>query len=195
MAKLYTKTGDDGSTSLFDGSRVQKDHIRVTAYGEVDELSAVLGLTASVLGTLGIRPEWTLLRERLAIIQNELFTLGAELATPMEAGDAKQKRVPRIGPSEIARLESWIDDATAPVAPLTTFVLPGGSIAASHFHICRTVCRRAERAVISLSHEAKINPNIVIHLNRISDLCFAWARFANHVEGVADVPWINPAAS
>lgn len=195
MAKLYTRTGDDGTTSLFDGSRVAKDHIRVTAYGEVDELSATLGLAASALGALPTRPEWTMLRERIATIQSELFTLGADLATPPTANEAKQKRVPHIGPVEIARLESWIDDAVAPVTPLTTFVLPGGGVAASHFHVCRTVCRRAERAVITLSHEAPINPNIVIYLNRVSDLCFAWARFANHAEGVADVPWVNPVKS
>ncbi|MBI5763275.1 MAG: cob(I)yrinic acid a,c-diamide adenosyltransferase [Planctomycetes bacterium] len=192
MAKLYTKTGDDGTTSLFDGSRVAKDHIRVTAYGDVDELSATLGLAASALSTLPARPEWAMLCERIATIQSELFTLGADLATSPTANEAKQKRVPHIGPTEIARLESWIDNAVAPVTPLTTFVLPGGSLAASHFHICRTVCRRAERSVISLSHEVAINPNIVIYLNRVSDLCFAWARFANHVEGVPDVPWVNP---
>lgn len=192
MAKLYTRTGDDGSTGLFDGSRVGKDDLRVTAYGEIDELNAQIGLAAAMIPTGHREHAWDALRQRLERIQNELFTLGAELATPASAAESKQRRTPRISEAEAKQLEGWIDEASSAVPPLTNFVLPGGSLMAAHLHICRTVCRRAERAVVTLGREAAINPQVLIYLNRLSDLLFAWARLANTLHGLFDTIWANP---
>jgi len=192
MAKLYTRTGDDGTTGLFDGGRVRKDDLRVAAYGDVDELNAQIGLTIS-----GVRDQdggsWDTIHSRLLKIQSELFVLGAELATPQTADASKQQAIPHITAEMNTRLESWIDEASSAAMPLKTFVLPGGSQAASNLHICRTVCRRAERSVVTLSAGAAINPSILVYLNRLSDLLFAWARQTNEVAGVGDVPWVNPA--
>jgi cob(I)alamin adenosyltransferase len=185
--KLYTKQGDDGGTVLFDGTRVDKNDPRVAAYGDVDELNSQIGLTIAILQNAGPTGRWSLLIERMTIIQNELFTLGAELATPQDAPN--RHKIPQINADHSRRLETWIDDAVAPVAPLREFVLPGGCIAAAHMHICRTVCRRVERGVVALARQSQINPEVIIYLNRLSDLFFAWARLANHLEGVPDVPW------
>lgn len=185
MAKLYTKTGDDGTTGLFDGSRVAKDDLRVCAYGDVDELNAQIGLAISLMGERGPTLKWQGLLDRLSAIQHGLFTLGAELATPRPAAG----QVPQITTETCVRLERWIDDASAATTPLREFVLPGGSVVSSQLHICRTVCRRAERSVVLLAKDAELNPQLVIYLNRLSDLLFAWARESNTIAGVADVPW------
>lgn len=185
--KLYTKTGDDGGTGLFDGSRVRKDDWRVEAYGTIDELNAWVGLTVSTIDALSDRTKFDAVRERLTRIQAELFTLGAELATPDES--AKSKKIAHVAAEQSQRLEGWIDEAVAGVPPLKVFVLPGGSMLSAHLHGCRTVSRRAERRIVTLAARIKINPEIVIYLNRLSDLFFAWARLANHLAGIKDVPW------
>jgi cob(I)alamin adenosyltransferase len=174
--KLYTKTGDDGTTGLFGGDRVSKADARVDAYGEVDEANAALGLAAVTGGTR--------IREMLKGLQDLLFVVGAELASP-GGGDA----IPRVTDGDIARLEGWIDEACARVAPLRTFVLPGGSETAARLHLARGVVRRAERATVRLAASESVDPRVIIALNRISDLLFALARFANHEAGVPDVPW------
>ncbi len=190
--KLYTKRGDGGLTSLFDGSEVRKDDLRVAAYGTVDELNACIGLAASLVGE---RPNFAGREDflkRLATIQSELFSIGADLATPASA--THRGKVPDVSENEVQRLESWIDEAVATVAPLKSFILPGGDLLAAQLHVCRTVCRRAERLAVTLSAGTTINPHVMIYLNRLSDLFFAWARWANHVVGVPDIPWINPKA-
>jgi cob(I)alamin adenosyltransferase len=185
--KLYTKQGDDGGTVLFDGSRVRKDHPRVETYGTVDELNANLGVAAA--GALARRgePGYVELHERLMLIQCELFSIGAELATPIDARN-RHKIVP-LAPEPAHRLEKWIDEASEAPPPLRTFVLPGGEPLAAQLHVCRTVCRRAERGVVTLAQSETLNPQIIIYLNRLSDLLFAWARLVNHLSGRGDVPW------
>ncbi len=174
MARIYTKTGDDGETGLFGGSRVPKDDVRVTAYGEVDELNAAVGFAAS------LEPE-SLDAAFLQTIQRDLFTIGAELA--------KAPSEPRIGDPQIGMLEHMIDGHEAKLEPLKNFILPGGTPKAAAFHLARTVCRRAERAVVSLARAQKISPSIVKYLNRLSDLLFVLARATNAQAGRPDVTW------
>jgi cob(I)alamin adenosyltransferase len=191
--KLYTKTGDDGGTGLFGGHRVRKDDARIEAYGSIDELNAHIGACRTIVtGEAARDSKWRPLDERLTLVQSELFTLGAELATPDPT--SKADRVPVIGSTEVVRLEGWIDDATSAAEPLASFILPAGHPSACLLHLARTVCRRAERRTVSLAASTPINPQIVIYLNRLGDLLFAWARLANHLAGVSDVPWINPKA-
>lgn len=193
--KLYTKQGDDGGTVLFDGTRVRKHDARVCAYGDVDETNSFIGVAASMAQGLaasvsgGARQDWQRLVDRLMHVQRDLFTIGAELATPISA--PHRDKVPKIGESDIKRLEGWIDEASAAVPSLRQFILPGGAPAASALHVCRTVCRRAERNVVALGADCP-NPQVVIYLNRLSDLLFAWARCANAFSGVEDVPWQAP---
>ena len=177
--KLYTKTGDDGTTGLFGGGRVPKASTRVEAYGTVDETNAFLG----VARTVGLPPA---IDAVLAPIQEDLFTLGAELACI--PGKEESLRMTLISEPDIARLERAIDEADGACAPLKTFVLPGGSPQAAALHVARTVCRRAERAVLALE-DARARGEVVIYLNRLSDLLFALARWANVLAGVEDVPW------
>lgn len=194
--KLYTRTGDDGTTGLFDGSRVDKDHPRVTAYGEVDELNAALGLALASLperaggGAAAQSARWETLRQRLVQVQAELFTLGADLATPSAA--RQRAAVPTIGIEHVARLEQWIDEACAATPPLRGFVLPAGAEPACRLHLARTIARRAERSVIGLNRREPVGPDVLAYLNRLNDLLFAWARLANALGGVADVPWVRP---
>lgn len=179
--KLYTRTGDGGDTSLFDGTRVPKDHPRVAAYGDVDELS-------SVLGWCRCADTQTLLGGRLENIQRELFTLGAELATP--PGSRVESHVPRLGQEPIQRLETWIDEAAGQVEPLRHFVMPAGTELAVRLHVARVVCRRAERAVVGLVRSGEARPEIVAYLNRLGDLLFAWARLANRAAGALETLWV-----
>lgn len=184
--KIYTKTGDRGDTGLFGGQRVSKAHIRVDAYGEVDELNAVLGLAVSQLEADGSAD----LVERLRAVQAELFTLGANLATPApEDGGRPSSYIPPLDPARIADLEQWIDQSEAELEPLRLFILPGGGEAGARLHHARTVCRRAERRVIRLAAEAHIDPQVVVYLNRLSDYFFTLARLANRRAGVDDAPW------
>jgi len=188
--KIYTKTGDRGETGLFGGGRVAKDHIRVDAYGEVDELNSTLGLAIVHVESEGE----TEMADGLRQIQADLFTIGANLATPApEDGGRENPYIPALDPARAAALEAWIDAADAELPPLTSFVLPGGSGAAAMLHLGRTVCRRAERRVVTLSHQATVSEAIVVYLNRLSDLLFTLARLVNHRVGVDDVPWVpNP---
>ena len=178
--KIYTKTGDDGTTGLFGGSRVRKDDLRVEAYGTVDELDAVVGVAAASQPPKSITAQ-------LVTIQGDLFVIGAELAcTP---GKEDKLRVSPIGTVEIERLEGWIDESEAELPALKSFVLPGGTPASAALHHGRTVCRRAERCVLRLSAESPVRGNILMYLNRLSDLLYSFARLANHTAGVNDIPW------
>ncbi len=179
--KLYTKRGDDGDTLLLGGTRVPKNDLRVVAYGEVDETNAAIGVVVAACGDDEVV---TTLRQ----IQAELFMLGAELATP-EGRDAPD---PGIGDSHVAALERRIDVASDEVAPLQSFVLPGGTEVAAALHLARTVCRRAERATVTLAREQTVRPLVMAYLNRLSDLLFALGRLVNHRAGVADIPWSPP---
>ena len=179
--KIYTRTGDTGETGLFGGQRVNKDDARVEAYGTVDELNACLGVVRG-LGASGQTSE------SLETIQSELFVLGAELACA--PGKEDKLRMSLLGAPEIARLEGWIDSSESSLGPLKTFVLPGGTSAAAELHRARTVCRRAERRTLTAGKSSPVRPEIVIYLNRLSDLLFVLARYENHVAGVADIPWI-----
>lgn len=178
--KIYTKTGDAGETGLFGGTRVSKASDRVAAYGDVDELNSVLGLAR-------VHPIDEARDALLATVQSELFDLGAELA----ARPGKDTGVPKIEAAQVEALERAIDAAEAELTPLTTFILPGGSNGAAHLHHARTVCRRAERAVVTLATQDDVRPDVLRYLNRLSDLLFVLARLANHRAGVNDVPWVG----
>lgn len=182
--KIYTKTGDAGETGLFGGGRVPKDDPRVAAYGDVDELNAALGLA------LALEPR-TFGRELLETVQRDLFTIGAELATPDAAKLAKVLRGPPIGIEHVAALETAIDRYETQVPQLKQFILPGGVPKAAALHVARTVCRRAERAVVGLHRAQRTGglSSIVPYLNRLSDLLFVLARVANHAAGAPEIPW------
>jgi len=180
--KIYTRTGDAGDTGLLGGGRVRKDDPRVAAYGQVDELCAVLGFA------LALEPQ-DFSRAALERIQRDQFTIGAELATPDPAALGRVLPGDPIGESEILALETIIDAREEELAPLTNFILPGGTPKAAALHVARTVCRRAERAVVSLAHGVRVSPAIVTYLNRLSDLLFVLARSANAAGGRADVKW------
>ncbi|MFO0876958.1 MAG: cob(I)yrinic acid a,c-diamide adenosyltransferase [Gemmataceae bacterium] len=181
LSRIYTRTGDGGETSLGDGTRVSKDHPRVAAYGSVDEMNAVLGLLLSSVPDQAEAP-------LLTIIQNDLFDLGADLCVPVAEGEAVDARL-RITAAQVVRLEQAIDRLNALLQPLSTFVLPGGHPAAAWCHLARTICRRAERDVITLGHHEAINPQVVIYLNRLSDLLFVLARVYNN-HGRDDRLWV-----
>ena len=182
--KIYTRTGDQGQTGLFGGGRVHKDHPRVEAYGTVDELNAHLGWAASVVSDAE-------LKERLERLQGDLFVIGSILATPELDETRTKPKVPELPADQVAVMEGWIDDAMEEVEPLRHFILPGGTVGASALHVARTVCRRAERTVVVLSHEQPIDEGVVVYLNRLSDLLFAWARLENHRAGKADNRWMG----
>ncbi|HEY5146315.1 MAG TPA: cob(I)yrinic acid a,c-diamide adenosyltransferase [Polyangiaceae bacterium] len=179
--KLYTKTGDDGTTGLFGGGRVRKASARVEAYGTVDETNAVIGIARATK----LAPEIDAVLER---VQEDLFTLGAELACV--PGRESKLSMALLGEGDIQRLETAIDEADAACEPLKTFVLPGGSAQAAALHLARTVCRRAERATLAID-DGPIRREVLVYLNRLSDLLFALARRANVLSSVSDVPW-NP---
>ncbi|HVP66643.1 MAG TPA: cob(I)yrinic acid a,c-diamide adenosyltransferase [Anaeromyxobacteraceae bacterium] len=177
--KIYTKTGDRGETSLLGGARVGKDDPRVEAYGTVDELNAALGAARA----FGPDPD---VDGHLARLQERLFTVGAELAAPV---DGPARRVPRVEAAWAEDLERAIDLWERELAPLSSFVLPGGTHLAATLHVARAVGRRAERRVVALSHAVPVDPAIVAFLNRVSDFLFVAARVSNHRAGVADVAW------
>jgi cob(I)alamin adenosyltransferase len=180
-SKLYTRGGDRGETSLFGGERVPKDHLRVDAYGQLDELSAALGLLIVALPA-------DELRDQLQQVQNELFDLGAELATPPESR-LEYKLPPGVEEADWRRLERLLDVYDAQVPPLRAFVLPGGHETAARAHLARTVCRRAERAVVRLAHEDEVRADVITYLNRLSDFLFVVARVLNVRAGVPEVEW------
>jgi cob(I)alamin adenosyltransferase len=186
LTRIYTKTGDKGTTALGSGRRVSKDHPRIEACGDVDELNAVIGLVIAS----GPGPE---IAAMLRGIQNDLFDLGADLTLPaagLSRGRAAARRAPlRITPAHVAPLEASIDGCNAKLRPLSSFVLPGGSPASAWLHHARTVCRRAERRLVTVARREPLNPQAIIYLNRLSDLLFVLARQAND-EGRSDVLWI-----
>lgn len=183
LNKIYTRTGDAGTSALGTGQRRSKSDPRFEAIGTVDELNAMIGIARLHSEALG-----TELAETLARIQNDLFDLGADLAT-LEDGDKPERRRLRIVAAQVERLESEIDSLNAGLEPLTSFVLPGGTPAAATFHVCRTVARRAERTMFALAALEPVNPQALRYVNRLSDLLFVAARIANH-NGANDVLWI-----
>lgn len=193
--KLYTRTGDDGTTGLFGGQRVEKDDPRVDAYGTVDELNATVGLAAAACAAANHETSHATSElnrrydELLVEIQSRLFDIGADLATP--PGSEHADKVARFDGAHAAAIEAWIDEIDAGNAPMTHFVLPGGTDLAARLHLARAVCRRAERLVVTLSRSTDVTGSIIIYLNRLSDLLFAMARRANVDAGVPDVPWIG----
>jgi cob(I)alamin adenosyltransferase len=180
LSRIYTKSGDTGETGLGDGQRVPKDSERVTAYGEVDELNAVLGLLAAYCPDA---PDAELLRG----VQNDLFDVGADLCVP--PSDAPAGPELRVTPVQVERLEKAIDRLNDGLEPLRSFILSGGSPAAAWLHLARTVCRRAERSVVTLSRAEPVNAQVLVYLNRLSDLLFVLARVAND-NGKSDVQWV-----
>ena len=180
--KIYTKTGDSGDTGLFGGGRVGKDHPRVEAYGDVDELNAMLGLVRA----LEPMPR---IDEVIVPIQRDLFAIGALLATPDREKMRASLEKARIDDSRIRELEVAIDHCEGELEPLRTFIVPGGTAKAASLHVARTVCRRAERRVVSLARSEELPPIVVIFLNRVSDLLFMLARVANRRAGAGEVSW------
>jgi cob(I)alamin adenosyltransferase len=179
--KIYTKTGDKGETALYGAGRVRKDHPRVEAMGAVDELNAALGwASAEILGSSN--------RGRIQAIQHDLFSIGAEIATPI-VEDGKRPTIPEISRDNVDYLEKWIDELTDELPALRAFILPGGSPGAAILHLARTICRRAEREVVGLAQDEAIRPEVLIYLNRLSDLLFTLARHENQRAGVGEVEW------
>ncbi len=179
--KIYTRTGDKGLTGLFGGDRVSKDHLRIEAYGTVDETNSVLGMARGALPDAD-HGEIELMLHR---IQSELFVLGADLATPQNA----KVEVPRISQAHVTALEENIDLLENDLTPLKHFILPGGSQAASMIHLARTVCRRAERRTVSLQQHDTLNLHAAIYLNRLSDLLFVMSRWLNNKAGTSEEAW------
>jgi cob(I)alamin adenosyltransferase len=207
--KIYTRTGDQGKTALFGGGRVAKSHPRVQAYGTVDELNSFLGNALPILASVEIR-------DRLSALQHDLFAVGANLATPPGEDGIPHPHVPPLPVSRIRDMEGWMDDADEELPPLRSFILPGGTPGAAALHVCRTVCRRAERKVVELSEclrgqaggesppgegvkaaqaaQADLG-EIIRYLNRLSDLFFTLSRLENRRAGVPDVEWRKEGAS
>ena len=180
--KIYTKTGDDGSTGLLGGGRVRKSDARIDCYGQVDELNASIGWAA-------VQANAAELKEQLAGIQNDLFVIGSQLA--VSDGAAAPATLVPLEDSRIGRLEMQIDAAVARLPALRNFILPGGSELAARLHVARTVCRRAERRLVDFSHDRPVAPIILTYLNRLSDWLFVQARVANQSAGCEDVLWKN----
>ncbi|MDQ7027179.1 MAG: cob(I)yrinic acid a,c-diamide adenosyltransferase [Anaerolineae bacterium] len=178
--KIYTKTGDDGTTSLFSGGRVGKNHLRVESYGTVDELNSHIGVIRAHKPSIPTEKE-------LINIQEHLFRLGADLATPM---DAKAEWLIRITAKEVEWLEYRIDQFSAHLAPLKNFILPGGSVVGANLHVARTVCRRAERLVVALADNEAVNEQALIYLNRLSDWLFTAARYENKQADIPEDKWV-----
>lgn len=183
--KIYTRTGDSGETALFGGGRVPKNHLRVEAYGEVDELNATVGFALVTIEGNGGSP----LVELLRTVQEDLFSIGAHLATPDAEHSAAGKHLPPLPSHRVAEMELWIDEMDLRLPPLKNFILPGGTEAAARLHLARAVCRRAERRTLALALESPVDRDILVYLNRLSDLLFTLAREANREAGREDVPW------
>jgi cob(I)alamin adenosyltransferase len=179
--RIYTRTGDTGETALFGGGRVSKDHPRTSAYGDVDELNSAIGLVRATAPAM--------FDDMLDGIQRDLFAIGGRLATPEPEKVAKAIAKAVLPPDRVASFERAMDDAEAELPPLHAFVLPGGSPKAATLHLARTVCRRAERSVVRLAREGGAPAEILVYLNRLSDLLFTLARLANHRAGVGDTTW------
>lgn len=178
--RIYTRTGDTGKTGLFGGGRVSKANRRVAAYGDVDELNAVLGWAIT-------QTTHDLLVERITLLQSDLFSIGAHLATP--DGARLHVHLPLLPANRVAEMESWIDQAEASLPELKSFILPGGSTGAAALHVARAVCRRAERAIVELAAHENVDPQILIFFNRLSDVLFVLARAENARTGSAEPKW------
>ncbi len=177
--KIYTKTGDKGTTSLFGGKRIAKDDLRIEAYGTVDELNSFIGL---LVASFQEESQLAILTE----VQNRLFTIGAALATDPDKPNSSSD----IHESDIEILENAMDNMDQLLPPLRNFILPGGDQAIANAHVCRTICRRAERRVVSLASESTVDQQIIIYLNRLSDYFFILSRYLSHINQVAEIPWI-----
>lgn len=188
ITRVYTKTGDKGTTSLADGSRVSKADLRLETYGTVDELNALVGVCRSSLQESRVlqASSIAMLDTWLECVQNDLFNLGGDLATPIAS---RWENMIVVGESEITRLEKMIDELQEVLPPLREFVLPGGTRINADLHLARTVCRRAERIAVQLQDHAEINPQAVPFLNRLSDFLFVASRWVQHQSGVAEVTW------
>ena len=184
IMKIYTKTGDDGSTGLFGGPRVAKDDLRIESYGTVDELNSLIGIVHS-------KTSCEQIEQILNEIRRDLFSVGATLASP----DPEKMGTQLITQENISAIEKSIDQLETKLPPLTSFILPGGSETAAFLHQARTVCRRAERRVVTLAGSVPISDSLIKYLNRLSDLLFVLARFANHEAGIPDIPWQKKANS
>ncbi len=182
MFRLYTKTGDDGTTGLFGGPRVSKDDARVQAYGAADETNATLGLASAACGDTDAR-----LAEILGDLQSRLFDLGADLATP--PGTGHESKIRRLTAEGVSQSESWIDEIDGDNTELKQFILPGGCDLAARLHLARNAARRCERAMVTLNRAETVNEHAMQWINRLSDLLFAMARAANRLHGVEDTPW------
>lgn len=180
--KIYTRAGDEGTTGLFGGGRVSKTHPRIAAYGTVDETNSFIGLARSLAAA---HPESGRLDALLASVQEEMFVLGADLATPADA----KARSPRVSDVHVKRLERSIDELEEDLPPLKRFILPGGTPTASALHVARSVCRRAERMVLEAAEEEAVSPLAPVYLNRLSDFLFVLARWANQTEGGREWTW------
>ncbi len=181
--RIYTRSGDGGDTHLFGGERVSKADLRVEAYGAVDELNSFLGLARSKLSSDHE------LHSVLVAVQTVLFKVGAELATARIDDPGLASHVPRVEAEDVDALERYIDRLEATLEPLRSFVLPGGTELGALLHVVRTVCRRAERRVVALAQKARVNPEVLRYLNRLSDLLFVTARWVNHQAGAPELPW------
>ena len=179
---IYTRTGDTGTTGLFGGGRVPKDHPRVAAFGDVDELNATIGLARAT-------PPSDLADPLLEAVQRDLFALGGHLATPDPAKVAKALERATLSPERIREFEMVMDAADQELGPLRAFILPGGAPKAAALHLARTVCRRAERSIVRLAQDGGVPELFLVYVNRLSDLLFTLARLANHRAGVGDVTW------
>jgi cob(I)alamin adenosyltransferase len=185
MSKLYTRSGDDGTTGLFSGARVSKNHPRIEAYGTVDEFNACLGLCISEAGRAA---NLSVIGIILSTVQSRMFDIGADLATP--EGATNEARIRRIDEPHVAEIEGWIDQIDGQNEPLRNFVMPGGSEMAARLHMARTICRRAERLIVGLAHTESVGEPLLRYINRVSDLLFAMARLSNKLQGFEDLPWI-----
>lgn len=180
--KIYTRTGDTGETALFGGGRVRKDHPRTSAYGDVDELNSAIGVARAAAPT-------EMFDDLLDGVQRDLFAIGGRLATPEPEKVAKAIAKAVLPPERVASLERVMDEAEGELPPLRAFVIPGGTPKAAAFHLARTVCRRAERGAVRLAREEEVPAEILVYLNRLSDLLFTLARLANHRAGAGDATW------
>jgi len=181
--KIYTKTGDEGETGLFGGKRVSKASVRIDAYGTVDEVNSFLGMAFSFSASSKVK-------DIISWLQNILFVAGAELAAP--DSDSEKSQIPHISIGDIAKAEEFIDALSEELSELTNFILPGGTNAAAALHVARAVCRRAERLIVALQKGEDISKNLLIFINRLSDLLFVLARYENHTAHVNDINWKSP---
>lgn len=185
ILKVYTKTGDKGTTGLADGTRIQKDDLRIECYGTIDELNSILGICRQNLDEIP-KKEKNILDSWIFAIQNDLFNIGSDLATPLAS---RWENMIILSDKDTVQLEKMIDYCQNLLEPLHEFVLPGGTKLNSYFHLARTICRRAERLIVSLSFEKEINPNILPFINRLSDLFFVLSRWAQKLAKLKEITW------